>query len=108
MSFETEVLAGFEAALRLYRTKEAQSCVMLWKDKPYDVIGAPSPDGTALLAGGFIADYAFSVAGRRVDFPTLPKSGDPIVKGGRKSKILKVEPSDISPLVVFHCGTPDR
>ena len=74
----------------------------------YDCIPSPSPDNIDLVTGGFRAEYQFSMAARREDFTTLPMSGDLFLKGGRVSRVLFVDNSEVSPLVVFHCGTPDK
>ena len=74
----------------------------------YDCIPSPSPDELDLITGGFREDYQFSMSSKREDFTTLPIQGTLFLKGGRVSRVLKIDNSELSPLVVFHCGTPDK
>ena len=116
--FEDNVLRGFEQGLNIYRTSKAGSCIMrlpVNRDgtdadgaREYDCIPSPSPDALTLAAGGFIPDYQFSITVRKDDFETLPISGDLFVKSGRVTRILSLETTDISPVVLLHCGTPDK
>ena len=38
----------------------------------------------------------------------IPVSGETLIRNGRESKILSVDPGDPSPLVVIHYGTMDE
>ena len=71
-------------------------------------IPSPSPDNLDLVSGGFRTDYQFSMCAKKEDMTTIPASGDLFLKGGRVSRVLFVDNSEMSPLVVFHCGTPDK
>lgn len=74
----------------------------------YRCLPSPSTNQLDLMAGGFRGDYQFSITVRRADFTTFPSSGSLILKGGRVVRIEKMDDSEVSPLVVFHCTTPEK
>ena len=118
MSFSAEALDSFNALLEIMQEAAPTGCTIRWpvvRDgtdntgaADYDVLPSPSPDKLELMAGGFLADYEFSMSARRDDFDKLPDSGTLLSRGGRISRILSVENSELSPTIVLHCGTPDR
>lgn len=114
-----EILDGFEDALDMVRSADPGNCSFAWPvDKSthlavaggrlYDCIASVTPDAMTLMAGGMLEDYEFTIVCRRADFETPPISGDLIIKNGRLSRILTPSPSDVSPLLVLHCGTPHK
>jgi hypothetical protein len=109
MSFDTEVLRGFNAGLKIYRQRNPDACLITFDSKPIDCIPAPAPDSTTLLRGGYIESYQSSVACRVDDFDKLPKSGQTLIRQGRTSKILTTDDGGgVSPLLVIHYGTMDE
>lgn len=115
-----EILDGFDAALEMTAgSGQVGACSFTWPvdrvsklpatgSKVYDCIGTSSQDALALMAGGMMADYEFTLTCRRQDFDTVPLSGDLILRNGRLSRIIRPEPSDVSPLLLLHCGTPHK
>lgn len=118
MSFQSESLIAWEALLEVMQEEAANACVLRWpvarngSDKSgadeYDCIPAPTPDRLDLVAGGFLQDYQFSVSARRSDFTTLPVVGDLVLQANRVLRIVTVESSDLSAVVVLHLGSPDK
>jgi hypothetical protein len=118
LSFQDQALEAFDAFLDVMKEGVPLACVMRFPvtragaDKSgtddYDAIPSPSPDRLDLITGGFLEEYQFSMSARRDDFATLPIAGDLFKMNGRVSRILFVENSELSPVVVFHCGTPDK
>ena len=77
----------------------------------YDCLPSPSLNQVDLITGGFVGAYEFSISVRKADcsFFTDPRmNGILILKGGRVSRVLWPEISELSPLVVLHCGSPDK
>ena len=123
MSFASQTAAAFTAALGVFRSGNLNACVMRWPvnragadltgARNYDAIEAPSPDNLALVAGGLMADYQFSMTCLKADFNTMPTSGSLLLRNGRVSRILTIENAvsptvDVSPILYLHCGTPDK
>ncbi len=122
MSFQSQNVAAFKAALRVFISTDSGSCIMRLPvnrdgtDKAdaqnYDCIQAPSPDTLTLVAGGFLNDYQFSLTCLKTDFDTPPIPGTLIIRKGRVSRILTLEDGDkgvdVSPILYLHCGTPDK
>src|SRR5579862_6818734 len=82
-----EMLEAFESALEVLNSGDASSCVFtiltlgkqaVTNGRRYDCISSISPDAFALIPGGMLSDYQFSMSARLKDFPTLPISGDKI------------------------------
>lgn len=122
MSFASQNIDAFHAALAVFRSGNLAACIMrlpVNRDgtdkagaKNYDCIQAPSPDAMTLMAGGMNTDYQFSLTALKQDFTTPPASGTLFVRNGRVSRILVVEDGnafmDISPILYIHCGAPDK
>lgn len=122
MNFQSQNVAAFRAALRVFKSRDTGSCTLrlpVNRDgtdgllaKDYDCIQAPSPDTMTLVAGGFLNDYLFSVTCLKTDFDTPPIPGTLLIRNGRVSRILTLEDAgagiDISPILYLHCGTPDK
>ncbi len=118
MSFQSEALDAWEAMLELMQEEAPKACVLrfpvtkLGTDQTgaadYDCLPSPSPDRIDLVEGGFIANYQFSVSARVDDFETVPVSGELVLKNGRASRVLYTEVAELSPLILLHCGTPEK
>lgn len=106
--YQCGLLEAFEAMLDILRDETPGSCVMVWDGKDFDAIPGPSPDALLLVPGGQLNDYAFTLQARKTDFATLPLSGDRMAYKGKTSRILTVDAPDVSSIVQFHCGTPDK
>lgn len=74
----------------------------------YDGVIGPSPDTLTLTAGGFIEEYAFTILARVADFAETPITGQMLLRTGKVARILQVEVTDLSPLILLHCGSPDK
>ena len=119
MSFQQQLLDAFDGALDVFRSDEADSCLIrlpVTKDGAdvtgaanYDAIQAPTPDELVLITGGFQNRYKFSLTVRKADFAnTAALDGMLFLSNGRVSRILAVGDKtagvDISPVIILHCG----
>jgi hypothetical protein len=118
MSLQVDQLEAFDALLDVMREAAPESCVIRWPvtkagadatgAADYDAIPSPAPDTLDLMAGGFRADYGFSVSTRVSDFTTVPTIGTMLLKGGKVSRVIRAEAADSSAVLVLHCSTPEK
>ena len=119
--FQDQLVQNFKETLELVRSDVAGSCSMRWPVKSdgsddtgaadYDCISSIVPDTLSLLStgGGMLADYTFTLTMNRLDFQDeLPISGDLFKKNNRVSRILIIDNNDVSPILLIHCGTPNK
>ena len=118
MSFRDESIEAFDAMLEVMQEASPDACVFRCPvtkagadatgAADYDTIPSPAPDRLELMSGGFLADFEYSMASRVDDFTTLPVAGTLFKRNGKISRILYLDTSELSGVVVFHCGTPNK